>query len=160
MSNPAYSFTVESRLRASPAQVWAHASTFDGVNRELGPFFRMTFPEKMSQLTLETVPLGEKAFRSWILLFGILPIEFDDICLVELNPGHYFQERSRMLSIRAWGHRRTVTPAPEGCIVTDEIDFIPVLRIAGPLLALLYRWTFNWRHHRLRGLFGHSDLLP
>ena len=39
-----YSFTIATRLRSPTAQVWAHASSFAGVNRELWPLARMTFP--------------------------------------------------------------------------------------------------------------------
>jgi hypothetical protein len=36
MSDP-YSFTFASHLKAPTAQVWEHASSFAGVNRELRP---------------------------------------------------------------------------------------------------------------------------
>ena len=51
--------------------------------------------------------LGERLFRSWILLFGVLPIDYDDITLVSIEPGRGFHERSSMLSMRVWEHERT-----------------------------------------------------
>src|SRR5262245_17438070 len=115
MSEP-WSFTISTPLRASAEQVWAHASTFAGVNRELWPLLRMTFPPALARLTPEQFPVGRTAFRSWLLLFGLVPVDFDDIQLVELEPGQGFSEVSRMLSMREWRHRRTVTPAGEGCV--------------------------------------------
>ena len=50
--------------RAPAERVWAHASTFAGVNRELWPLARMTFPPAMSRLTPEAFPVGRTAFRS------------------------------------------------------------------------------------------------
>jgi hypothetical protein len=126
-----YSFTVSSPLRAPADRVWAHAGSFAGVNRELWPLARMTFPPAMSRLTPEAFPVGWLAFRSWILLFGLVPVEFDDITLEELEPGRGFSEVSRMLNVRQWRHRRSVTPAGEGCVVRDEVAFVPRWRWAG-----------------------------
>src|SRR5712664_232994 len=115
-----YSFEIASPLRASQERVWAHAGSFAGVNRELWPLARMTYPPAMARLTPEAMPLGRIAFRSWILLFGVVPVEFDDFTLLELEPGRGFYEVSRLLSMREWHHRRTVLPAEGGCIVRDE----------------------------------------
>src|SRR5262249_22481962 len=110
MSDP-WSFTVASHLKAPAARVWEHASTFAGVNRELRPLVRMTHPRGVKALTPESFPLGRVAFRSWILLFGVVPVEYDDVTLVELEPGRGFREASRMMLVRQWGHSREVSPA-------------------------------------------------
>jgi ligand-binding SRPBCC domain-containing protein len=89
-----------------------------------------------------------------VLLFGLLPVEFDDFTLVELEPGRGFYEVSRMLAIREWRHRRTVTPAAGGCVLRDEVSFVPRWRPAGPALAWVYRRAFGLRHRALRRLFG------
>src|SRR3954469_7034553 len=99
MSTP-HSFTISTPLRASAEQVWDHASTFAGVNRELWPLVRMTYPRALSRLTPDAFPLGRTAFRSWILLFGLLPVEYDDLTLVELEPGRGFSEVSQLLMLR------------------------------------------------------------
>jgi ligand-binding SRPBCC domain-containing protein len=149
-----HAFTISTPLRAPAERVWAHASTFAGVNRELWPLVRMTFPPALGRLTPETFPVGRTAFRSWILLFGLVPVEFDDIALVELAPGRGFSEVSRMFSVREWRHRRTVTPAADGCVVRDEIAFVPRWRWAGGFLAWVYRRVFELWHRALRRLFG------
>lgn len=156
MSAP-YSFTVTSPLRASAERVWAHASTFAGVNRELWPLARMTCPPALSRLTPDTFPVGRTAFRSWILLFGFVPVEYDDFTLAELEPGRGFYEVSRLLTVREWQHRRSVRPTAGGCVVTDDIGLVPRWRGTGWLLAGVYRRVFAWRHRRLRRLFGVPD---
>jgi len=147
-------FTFTSTLRAPAAQVWAHAHSFAGVNKELWPLARMTYPAEHAFLTPETTPLGRRAFRSWILLFGLIPVDFDDITLVELEPGHGFYEVSSLFSMREWRHRRSVMPAAHGCVVRDELAGVPRWPWAGPLLFGIYRAVFALRHRNLRRLFG------
>jgi ligand-binding SRPBCC domain-containing protein len=148
-----YAFTVVSHLRAPPERVWAHAHDFTGVNAELWPLAEMTYPAGMARLVPGVVPLGRPAFRSWILLFGLVPIDFDDITLVELHPGQGFSEVSRMFSVREWRHRRTLTPEEEGCVLKDEVAFVPRWGWTGPLLKGAYHLTFEHRHRCLRRLF-------
>jgi ligand-binding SRPBCC domain-containing protein len=150
----AYSFTFASALRAPAARVWAHASSFAGVNRELWPLARMTYTASQALLTPETTPVGRPAFRSWILAFGIIPVDYDDITLVELEPGRGFHEVSRMISAREWRHRRTILPTAEGCVVHDEVTFVPRWRWAGPVMVWVFRLVFANRHRALRRLFG------
>ena len=88
-----------STLRARAADVWRHAVSPDGVNRELRPLLRMTFPPDTRDLTASFQP-GERLFRSWLLLFGVLPVEFDDVVFVELEPGRRFLERSSLFTQR------------------------------------------------------------
>lgn len=113
----------------------------------------------MERLTPENVPLGRTAFRSWVLLLGIVPVEFDDITLVELEPGRGFYEVSRMLTMRTWRHRRTLTATTEGCLVRDEVAFEPRWPWLGPLLAWVYRLAFRLRHQNLRRLFGAAAII-
>jgi ligand-binding SRPBCC domain-containing protein len=148
-----FSFTVASTLRAPADRVWDHASSFAGINRELWPLVRMTHPHGRERLTPETVPLGRRAFRSWLLLFGLVPVDYDDLTLIALDPGRGFHEVSRLFSASEWRHRRTLTPVNEGCVVEDEVTFVPRWRWAGPLLAWVYRQTFELRHRNLRRLF-------
>jgi len=70
----------------------------------------MTFPVEFAILTPAMVLKDRPAFRSWILLFGLIPVDFDDITLVELEPGRGFHERSRLLTMREWHHRRNLIP--------------------------------------------------
>jgi ligand-binding SRPBCC domain-containing protein len=144
----------ESTLSASAAAVWEHVSTFDGVNDELRPIMRMTAPAHMRGLEPKDVVLGERLFRSWVLLFGVLPIDYDDLTLVAIEPGRGFQERSKMLSMRVWEHDRTLEPNGAGCVVRDRLGFEPRMPGMGPLLERIVRALFRHRHRKLRRRFG------
>ena len=97
------------------------------------------------------MPLG----RSWILLAGVLPVDYDDLCLAELEPGRRFLERSSTLSFSLWQHERVVEPESEAtCRVTDLLGFelqrgvawIPgSARVAAAIVGLIFRH----RHRRL-----------
>jgi ligand-binding SRPBCC domain-containing protein len=141
-----------SSLDASPEIVWRHATRPDGVNRELRPLLRMTFPAGLDDLTASWRP-GERLFRSWILLGGLLPVEYDDLALVEVEPGRRFLERSSLASQRVWEHERIVEPEGTGCRVTDRIRFVPRIPWLGPLHALAFRMVFRLRHRNLRRTF-------
>jgi ligand-binding SRPBCC domain-containing protein len=141
-------FRVASRLAASPEAVWARVATVEGVNDELWPIARMTVP---AGATLRTGRLG----RSWILLAGVLPIDWDDLCLEAFEPGRGFRERSTLASAREWHHDRRLEPlADGGCRVVDQIAFTPRVRALGGVQSLLFAATFRWRHRRLRRSFG------
>jgi ligand-binding SRPBCC domain-containing protein len=144
----------ESSLSAPVEVVWEHVSTFDGVNDELRPLMRMTVPAHVRGLEPDDVVLGERLFRSWVLLFGVLPIDYDDLTLVAIEPGRGFQERSTMLSMRVWEHDRTLEPNGSGCVVRDRLGFEPRVPGMGPLLERIIRGTFRHRHRRLRRRFG------
>ena len=154
MSRPG-EFRVSSRLQAPAAEVWEHVTAFDGVNEELMPLARMTAPRGVTSLRSVDVVPGRRLFRSWILLFGLIPIDFDDLTLIRLDPGRGFLERSPMLSQRAWEHERKVEPEGQAaCRVSDRVRFEARLAIPGTLLRPLYLAVFRHRHRRLRRRFG------
>ncbi len=148
-----YEFEIATSLLAPPETVWKHAIDLRGVNRELMPLCRMTYPPGQSTLGEESPPLHQKLFRSWILLFGILPIDYDDLALEEFVSGKHFQEASTMLTQSVWRHRRSVEPTPNGCIVRDRLQFVPRVALLGPLHLLTFRLAFRIRHRNLRKVF-------
>jgi ligand-binding SRPBCC domain-containing protein len=149
------SFSFTSDLDAPADVLWAHATTIRGVNREFVPFLRMTAPPGADAIDQTTVKLGERLFRSWILLFGFLPVDYDDLTIVELEPGRRFLERSPMLTQRLWTHERIVEPRGEGgCSLTDRIGFEPKIAALGGAQLPMFRTIFAYRHHRLVRLFG------
>jgi ligand-binding SRPBCC domain-containing protein len=147
-------FHVTSRLDAPPDRVWRHATSMAGVNLELAPLMRMTHPPELTELGEQTVPLGEPLFRSIILLFGVLPIDYDDVTFAALSPGKSFREDSRMLSMRRWIHERSVEAAPGGATLTDRITFELKVPGVGGVLARLLGLVFRNRHRNLVRLFG------
>lgn len=129
--------------------------TPEGINHELMPIVRMTLPQGLESLDPEKVPIGTRIGRSWLLLFGFLPFDYDDLTLVKLEPGRGFHERSTMLSQRVWEHERWLEPHGEdGCLITDRIRFEPRLPFLAPVLRPIFRFVFRHRHRRLRKYFG------
>lgn len=144
-------------LDASAENVWARVSTARGINDELSPFLRMTAPRELREGGLARVRVGERVCRSWVLLFGLLPVDYDDITLERLDPPRGFLERSTMLTQREWQHERTIEPAEdraEGCVLTDRVSYDPRLPIPDAVLRRLYAAIFRHRHRRLRRRFG------
>jgi len=145
-----------STLRAPASDVWARAASPEGIKRELRPWMRMTVPRALRGMTIDDAPLGEVAGRSWILLLGFLPVEYDDIRLIELDPGRRFLERSEMLTLRPWQHERIVEPIDDGsCRITDRLslELRPPPRSipgAGAIPRRIVTALFAHRHRRLR----------
>ncbi len=148
---------VSSRLEAAPAQVWSWIATAEGINDELRPWMRMTVPGG-GDIDLDSIEVGKPIGRSWVLLLGLIPIDYDEINVVELESGRGFVERSRMLSQRAWEHARTVEPVADGSVVTDSVAWEPRLPVPASALRPLFRAIFRHRHRRLRRRFGGSAL--
>ena len=147
--------TVASRLAARPDRVWDRVITPAGINDELRPIMRMTMPAGLERLDAAAIELGRPLGRSWVLLFGLIPIDYDEITLVRLEEGRGFLERSRMLSQRTWEHERTLEPAGEGgCLLTDRVRWEPRLGLPGGPLRPLFGFLFRHRHKRLRRRFG------
>jgi ligand-binding SRPBCC domain-containing protein len=89
-----------------------------------------------------------------VLLFGLIPIDYDEITIADLDRGRSFVERSTMLSQRAWEHIRTIRPAGVGSLVTDSISWEPRLPLPAGALRPLFRTIFGHRHRRLVRHFG------
>lgn len=151
-----YGFSFSSELRAPPEAVWSHATDMRGVNREFFPLVRMSCPVADGRLP-SPPPLGQRLFRSWILLFGLLPIDYDDLSFAEFESGRRFLERSVLLSQKQWVHERVLTPTATGCRLTDSVRFIPRLRLLGALHLAVFRLAFRWRHRNLRRLFSRGQ---
>jgi hypothetical protein len=130
--------------------VWRHATTLGGVNAELRPLVRMTGPRDAS---IEDAPLGEVAFRSVLLVGGVLPFDLHALTLVEVEEGR-FLERSHSLLQRTWEHERTVIADGDGCVVTDRLRVEPRLRVAHRLTMRVVMIVFGHRHRRLARRFG------
>jgi len=142
-----------SELGAPPQAVWERVTTIAGINHELGPWMRMTAPRGL-ELSVEAVPLGQTWFRSWVLLLGVLPFDYDELCIERLDPPSGFLERSRMLSAPRWEHERTLEPLRDDRTrVTDRVAFVPRLASAGRVHRATIAAIFRHRHRRLRAAF-------
>jgi hypothetical protein len=144
-----------SDLAAPAEEVWAAATDLVAINDELGPWMRMTAPRGRRTLSVDDVTPGRRLFRSWLLVLGVLPVDYDDLTITAIGPGHRFQERSRMMSASVWEHERTVTATgAASCRVTDRVGFVPRTALHGMVLRRVVPRLFAHRHRRLRRRYG------
>ena len=147
--------TASSRLAAPADRVWAEATAAEGINYELMPIVRMTIPGGLDTLSVSDVHDGQHLGRSWLLLGGLIPFDYDDITIERVGPGHAFQEDSTMLSQRSWRHHRVVEPIGDAaCTVTDSVTFVPRFPVPVRLQEFTFGQVFAHRHRRLRRRYG------
>lgn len=151
-----HGFTISTQFACTGSELWAAIARMDQINRELAPFLRMTAPSEARDKTIEDMPLGQRAFTSVILLFGIVPIDLHFVHLTERDSGRRFVEKSHTLVNATWRHERTIDPALDGrgCQITDRIDFRTRLPLLGRLLLPLIRRLFAHRHRQILARFG------
>lgn len=150
-------FRIASSLRADPAAVWERATSAEGINAELGPVLRMTVPRGLDSLDLRDLQPGRLG-RSWILLFGFVPFDYDDIGLTWIEAERGFLERSTMLSQRLWEHERTLQVQGESTVVEDRLAWESRVPLPGRLLRPLIAAVFRHRHRQLQRHFGGTAL--
>jgi hypothetical protein len=150
-------FIERSSLVAAPAaDVWARVVTPEGINDEFRPWLTMSMPKSAAEVSIDTLELGKPVGRSWIRLFGVLPVDYDDLTIVEVEPGRRFLEQSRLFSAPQWQHERIVEPVVAGgSRITDRLTFTPRrgFGLLGPRLIQLIFW---YRHRRLVRYFTRS----
>lgn len=154
-------YRISTRLAAPPEPVWAAAVTPQGINAELAPWLRMSVPPGGLDLDAGRLSPPVRLGRSWILLFGVLPVDYDDLGIERLVEGH-FRERSTTSTLSVWQHERWVEPDGPGCVVTDRLRFRPRRLLAavpgGPRLAsAVVRVLFTHRHRRLVARWGEGS---
>ncbi|MCM6772534.1 hypothetical protein NDR87_00375 [Nocardia sp. CDC159] len=143
--------TVDAPIQA----VWAAVTSPEGINAELRPYLRMTVPGPFRGRTIADIEPGTRLGRSFFLLFGVLPIDFDDITVAEIDPGRRFREQSTMLSMRSWAHERTLRAVGDRTEVVDAVTFTPRAPLGlipgwGAVLRACLSLLFRHRHRRLR----------
>jgi ligand-binding SRPBCC domain-containing protein len=152
---------VESPLAAPADRVWAAAVSEAGIDYELGPILKMRMPRALRGRTIDDVPVGEPLGKAWLLLFGLIPVEYDDFSLAERGPGFRFLESSTMLSLESWTHERTVESDGDGCVVRDRLTFEvrrPLGRLPGMagVASRTISFLFAHRHRRLAERYGRA----
>lgn len=147
---------VRSSIVAAPReQVWARVVTAAGVADEFGPLLTMRFPAALEGRSIAEVPLGRPLGRAWILLGGLLPVEFDDLVIVDLEAPRHFRERSGLASCRVWEHHRELEQLTDGSTrVTDTLRAQPRAALPGPVVRAVVGALFSHRHRRLARAFG------
>src|SRR5437667_11065302 len=97
--------TFRSELSAPRDRVWAWVTSTEGISRELWPILRMTAPRGVKSIGDVPIEPGNPLFRSWILLFGLIPIDRSDLTLFRLDVGKRFVEKSSRLCLGLWRNR-------------------------------------------------------
>ena len=147
--------TFRTHLAASAGEVWAVASTMDGVNAELRPFVRMTHPAHIQSLADADIVPGAVVFHSWLLAGGVLPFDRHALALERVIAGEGFDEESTSWMQRRWRHERRLSDHGDGtCTVTDRLEVEPRLGLLRPLASRVVRFLFGHRHRRLAARFG------
>ena len=142
-----------SSLDADVADVWSFVSTMKGVNFELHPFIHMSSSPEHRSLPATITP-GRVVFRSWLLLFCVIPIDRHALALTQIDDGGGFVEESSTWIQRRWRHeRRLTTDQDHRCVITDRLVIEPRLRFARPFVASIARQLFLHRHRRLQRRF-------
>lgn len=121
------------------------------------PVMKMTVPRAMRGRTIGDLVPGDHVGRSWLLLGGVLPFEFDNMTMVQIDPGRRFLERSSMGLIRHWQHERCLAAtATGGTLVTDNIEYIMRFPIPGSarLTGAIVKMLFTHRHRQLARRFN------
>lgn len=149
-------------IAASPEEIWRRIVTLDGINHELMPFVQMTTPRAMAGKVSSEIRPGDRLGKSWLLLFGVLPFDYDDIVVSEIQHPCRFRETSTMGSLRVWEHERTLRPTAGGTEIIDRVTFelrAPLSMIPGlrSLVASAVSRLFSHRHRRLADWFAKQD---
>jgi ligand-binding SRPBCC domain-containing protein len=141
-----------SDLSAPVGEVWAWITSVEGISRELWPILKMTVPRHVRKLGDVPLTPGKPLFRSWVLLFGVVPIDRSDLTLLELTDLRGFVEESPLLSMSLWRHERSLEPQGARTILVDRLTFRP--RFGTVLTRWFIRRVFTHRHDVLRRQFG------
>lgn len=144
---------VLSELPLPAPRVWERVTTLEGVRHELGPLLTMTTPPGLRGRTVADAGdlLGAPLGRAWVMVLGVLPVEYDAMTLVGLEPGRRFHERSSMASLRRWEHERTVDPrGGHACRVRDRLTLEPRRGVPLPVARRVVWVLFRHRHRRLQ----------
>lgn len=149
-----HAYRISSDLVAAPEAVWEFVTSMAGVNQEMMPLVRMTIPAALRDTRIDDLAPGRPVGRSWLLLFGVIPADFDDLTIAERGPGRRFLERSTMLTQSCWEHERTVAEIDGGCRVTDRLNWQGRIPGLGAIYRLAVPLLFRHRHSRLRRRFG------
>jgi ligand-binding SRPBCC domain-containing protein len=142
----------ESRLSVAPADAWRWMTSVEGVSAELAPVLKMTVPRTANTLISEDVALGQRLFYSWVLLFGLLPVDRMELTLSSIDVGRRFVEESPTLTMKQWRHERSLTPTEGGTVLTDRLTF--EAKFGRALVRWFVTRLFEHRHAVLRRRLG------
>jgi hypothetical protein len=130
-----------------------------GANDELWPLAKMTRPSFVDRLT--SPEQGRlPPFRSWFLLFGVVPIARRTMELEVLEEGRFVETSTSWLTGRS-RHERTAVAGPDGStVLTDRLVTESRGRLVDAVIRAGVAQTFRRRHRRLRRHFEKAAGAP
>lgn len=137
----------ETVLESDVLTVWRWITSWECILAEMRPWLTMTVPEGMPEPGLEKVRPGMPLGRSTLKAFGLIPLDWSQLTLLEIEPERGFVEQSPMGSMAMWRHERYIEPADQGCTLVDELTFTP--RFAARLSRRMVKAFFRHRHRQL-----------
>jgi len=142
-------------LDAAPDVVWDRVVRVSGANDELWPFARMTAPSFVDRLTGPgngCLP----PFRSWFLLFGVVPIDRRTIQFEVLDEGRLVESSSSRFNGN-WRHERAASAGVGGStVLVDTLVIESRGRLVDSFTRASLTSTFRRRHRRLRRHFARA----
>ena len=147
-----YTSKFTSEFKASKHEVWEWMTSLEGISKEMSPLMVMTAPAHVKNIESLSFEPGKPIFRSWLLLFKVLPFDYSNFTLERVDVGTGFIEQSSMISMRLWKHVRNIESREGGCLLTDELIYEP--RLAGFIVNRFVEVLFNHRHKQLRRHLG------
>ncbi len=100
-------FKIKSDLAIEPSVFWSKTS-MRSVNWELWPIVRMTSPKEWENRPIDSWEGDVELFKSWILLFGLIPVDRHSFRLRNTPEGFVFNECSKSWVNKEWNHHRTI----------------------------------------------------
>lgn len=148
------SMTFESKLKATPSQLWQWITSVNGFSTELSPYIKMQFPERIQTLEQVEIKMGEPLAKARILFMGFLPLGTANIHIVKLETNKGFVEESPMGALKYWKHERKIETVPgetDSSVLVDILTFDPPY--ARMMTEIGIRLLFKHRHQKLRKIF-------
>ncbi|MBG07926.1 MAG: hypothetical protein CME68_04160 [Halobacteriovoraceae bacterium] len=148
----------ESQLNVDKNVLIEQAFSMPGVNFELSPWIKLTYPKGAGADPLkENIKApGRFLFKSWFLVLGLIPIDYYSFYFISLCQEGHFHESSSSLTYKKWYHIRDISSSEEGSFVKDDLEITPRLPVLSPLIRFLVRLVFLHRHNVLRKKYNKS----
>ncbi|RMI32175.1 SRPBCC family protein [Nocardia stercoris] len=150
---------IRSEVDAPIDTVWRSIASPAGVSGEMWPYVRKVLPRSVYRIGPAELRAGHRLGPSMLLLFGLVPIDCDDLRVTHVEPGRRVRAESVTLALRSWRHERALRQVGERTEILDRVVFrsrLPLRMIPGfdEALRSAVAYLFRHRHRRLHELVG------
>ena len=144
----------KSEIKVEKEDLVKHSFSMEGVNFELFPWIRLTYPKGSYLFKKNIKPPGQFLFRSLTLFLGIVPIDLHSFYFYSLDFDGHFVEMSNSLVFKQWNHTRIISSIDGGSLLEDYLEFSPRLVLFRKLVKFLINRVFLHRHNKIKKKFG------